>query len=91
MFKVGDIIVGLPQASEEYIYTKEGVRCKVVGVDPDNTFVKVRLVSDEDDYLSYAWTVDSRYFSLEKEHVFYNEKQNKLSYKKINNDYKEII
>lgn len=91
MFKVGDIIVGLPQASEEYLCTTEGVRCRVVRVNPDNIFVEVRLANDEDDCLSYMWTVDSRYFELEKIHIFYNEKENKISRRKINNDYKEII
>lgn len=91
MFEVGDIIVGLPQASEEYLCTTEGVRCRVVRVNPDNIFVGVCLADDENDNPSYIWTVDSRYFEFEKIHIFYNEKENKLSYKKINNDYKEII
>lgn len=91
MFKVGDIIVGLPQASENYLYTTENVRCRVVRVNPDNIFVDVCLADDENDNPSYVWTVDGRYFSLEKRHVFYNEKQNKLSYQRLNDDYKEII
>ena len=92
MFEVGDIIVGLPQASEEYLYTREGVRCVVVGV-TDGTYVRVALVDDNNgcDNPSCWWTVDSRYFELEKAHIYYNEKENKISYKRINKDYKEII
>lgn len=91
MFEVGDIIVGLPQASKEYLYTREGVRCEVVGVSPDGIDIKVSIVGDNSDNPICAWTVDSRYFELEKVHIFYNEKENKISYKRINKDYKEIV
>lgn len=92
MFEVGDIIVGLPQASKEYLYTREGVRCVVVGV-TDGIHVRVALVDDNDkcDNPSYWWTVESRFFELEKAHIFYNEKENKISGRKINKDYKRII
>lgn len=92
MFEVGDIIVGLPQASKEYLYTREGVRCVVVGV-TDNIHVRVALVDDnnECDNPSCGWTVESQFFELENSHIFYNEKENKISYKRINKDYKEII
>lgn len=67
MFEVGDIIVGLPQASREYLYTREGVRCVVVGV-TDGIHVRVALVDDDNkcDNPSCWWTVDSQYFELEK-------------------------
>lgn len=91
MFEVGDIIVGLPQASKEYLYTREGVRCVVVGV-TNGIHVRVALADDNKcDNPSCWWTVDSRYFELEKKHIFYNEKENKISHKRINKDYKEII
>ena len=92
MFEVGDIIVGLPQASKEYLYTQEGVRCVVVGV-TNGVHIRVALVDDNNDCdnPSCWWTVDSRYFELEKAHIYYNEKENKISSRKINNDYKEII
>lgn len=92
MFEVGDIIVGLPQASKEYLYTREGVRCVVVGV-TNGVHIRVALVDDNNDCdnPSCWWTVDSRYFELEKVHIYYNEKENKISSRKINNDYKEII
>lgn len=83
MFEVGDIIVGLPQASNEYLYTQEGVRCVVVGV-TDGIHVRVALVDDnnECDNPSWWWTVDSRYFELEKAHIFITKKKTKFQAEK---------
>lgn len=93
MFEVGDIIVGLPQASEEYLLTRAGVKCKVERVHSDGIHVYVSIINDKlnDDEPAPQWLVESRFFELEKAHVFYNEKENKMSYKRINKDYKEII
>lgn len=93
MFEVGDIIVGLPQASKEYLYTREGVRCEVKRVHPDGIHVYVSIVNDElnDDEPAFQCLVESQFFELENSHIFYNEKENKISYKRINKDYKEII
>lgn len=93
MFEVGDIIVGLPQASKEYLLTKAGVRCKVERVYLDGVHISVSIINDKlnDDEPAPQWLVESRFFELENSHIFYNEKENKISSRKINNDYKEII
>ena len=76
MFEVGDIVVGLPQANKEYVYTREGTRCVVLGV-TDGIHIRVAIVDDnnECDDPSCWWTVESRFFELEKTHIFYNEKE----------------
>lgn len=47
MFEVGDIIVGLPQASKEYLLTRAGVRCKVESVHSDGIHVHVSIINDK--------------------------------------------
>ena len=48
MFEVGDIVVGLPQANEEYVYTREGTRCVVLGV-TDGIHIRVAIVDDNNE------------------------------------------
>lgn len=93
MFEVDDVIVGLPQASKEYLLTRAGVRCRVNRVHPDGVHVYVSIIDDKlnADEPAPQWLVESRFFELEKAHIYYNEKENKISSRKINNDYKEII
>lgn len=83
MFEVGDIIVGLPQASKKYLYTREGVRCVVVGVS-NGVHIRVALVDDNNECNnpSYWWTVDSRYFELEKHTFIITKKKTKFQTEK---------
>lgn len=88
-FNVGDIVVGLPEASKVYTFTKAGVRCEVVII-RDSTSMYVRILDAELAGAGENWLVEPQYFALEKERIYYNEKENKISYRKLNEDYKEI-
>lgn len=72
----------MPQASEEYVYTREGTRCVVVGV-TDGIHIRVALIDDnnECDNPSCWWTVESRFFELEKTHIFITKKKTKYHIK----------
>lgn len=90
MFNVGDIVVGTPESNKMYFITNSKARLRVVKIiSPENMCV---VSADEEPSFDQSyWTVECKYFRLEREHVYYNEKENKLSYQKLNNDCKEII
>lgn len=89
MFKVDDIIVGLPSADKEYTITRCGVKCKVVMVLPwDDNIIYVRLC-DNPDGLNYE--VYANHFELYSDKLYYSEAENKISRIKTNSTYKEIL
>ena len=90
MFKVGDIIVGLPSADKKYTITRCGVKCKVVRVSPWNdSIIYVRLCDDPDDFSNYE--VYANHFELYSDKLYYSETENKMSRVKTNSTYKEIL
>lgn len=90
MFNVGDIVVGIPESDQVYTITNSKARLRVVKINfPES--MGVVLANEESSFGPPYWTVECKYFRLEQEHIYYNEKENKLSYQKLNNDYKEII
>lgn len=90
MFNVGDIVVGTPESDKWYFITNSKTRLRVVKIiSPE--YIGVELANKESSFDEGYWSVKCKYFRLEQDHIYYNEKENKLSYKKINNDYKEII
>lgn len=90
MFNVGDIVVGTPESDKMYFITNSKARLRVVKIiSPE--YMSVVLANEESSFDQSYWSVECKYFRLEQDHIYYNEKENKLSYKKINNDYKEII
>ena len=93
MFNVGDIVVGTPESDKVYNITNSKARLRVVKILSLESMV-VALVNEESPFDRCCWTVECKYFRLERleqDHIYYNEKENKLSYQKLNNDYKEII
>lgn len=90
MFNVGDIVVGTPESDQVYNITNSKARLRVVKIISPKS-MGVVLVNEELKFHPPYWTVECKYFRLEQDHIYYNEKENKLSYQKLNNDYKEII
>lgn len=90
MFNVGDIVVGTPESDKMYYITNSKARLRVVKIiSPE--YMGVVLANQEPSFNQPYWSVECKYFRLEQDHIYYNEKENKLSYQKLNNDYKEII
>lgn len=90
MFNVGDIVVGTPESDKMYYITNSKARLRVVKI-ISSEYMCVVLTSDKPSLDQPHWSVKCKYFRLEQDHIYYNEKENKLSYQKLNNDYKEII
>ena len=61
MFKVGDIITGLPSSNREYGLTNSGCTMKVHKIDGDMIVV---TILDLDTYVGYNFTVDPTFFRL---------------------------
>lgn len=89
MFNVGDIIVGLPSADENYNITRCGVKCKVVRAALWNDNIIYVRVCDDDDGCDYE--VYANYFELYYDKLYYSEVENKISPVKTNSTYKEIL
>lgn len=90
MFNVGDIVVGTPESDKMYFITNSKARLRVVKIiSPES--MSVVFANEEPSFDQPYWSVECKYFRLEQDHIYYNEKENKLSYQKLNNDYKEII
>lgn len=90
MFNVGDIVVGTPESDKMYFITNSKARLRVVKIiSPESMYV---VLADEESWFGQPyWSVECKYFTLEQDHIYYNEKENKLAHRKLNNDYKEII
>lgn len=90
MFNVGDIVVGTPESDKMYFITNSKARLRVVNIiSPE--YISVEFADTEIPFDRSRWSVECKYFRLERSSIYYNEKENKLSYRKLNNDYKEII
>ena len=90
MFNVGDIIIGTHESDKIYWITNSTTLLKVVAI-ISSKWIKVELVNKITPFDESVWSVESEYFKLYKESLFYCDKENKLSSQKINNNYKEII
>jgi hypothetical protein len=61
MFKVGDIITGIPGSSKEYTFTNDQVNMEVIKVNRSSIVVKIL---DIPTYLFDIFTVDPKFFIL---------------------------
>jgi len=63
-FKVGDTIVGGPNASQKYSITSTGIICDVIRI-TSNNFIEVKVVGtppDRKQFLNTVYEVEKRFF-----------------------------